>query len=168
MIDWSGWELIGEDAEALYHDGHLPLDWRTKATALIAYGHEVDRGAALTCFADGVRVFHGVKCGAPPGEWYGGDWIDWSTSSSGAPEGWQYAGDHVWCPIDPDDDSECAGRPDIFCFGLEPGEHADLIGADKEVRVACRTAPPGVHLITAGEGWPWWSRIIGPVTVVVL
>ena len=155
------WELIGEDCDsgALVHDGTLPLDWHTKAKALLS--SDMDRGEASDSWPT-ATVLHGWRCWAPPGEWYGGEWITWAENDDG-PEGWCNvgAGEHFWCTEDPDDDSECAGRPDILCLGLNKWD-------DQAVRAACKSAPPEIHLVTAGEGWPWLSRVIGPVTVVAL
>lgn len=156
-----GWELFGEDAEALVHDGRLPLDWRTKTKAMQAYAGEIDRSAAIDGWHS-ATMRHGYNCWAPPGEWYGGTWVDWPIDpedDQDGPPGWWNVGEHTWCPVDADDDSECADRADILCLGLDKWD-------DDAVRAACESAPLEVHLVTAGEGWPWLSRIIGPVTVV--
>lgn len=154
------WELLGENCESLYHDGHLPLDWRTKAKALL--NCDLGRYEAMESWST-ATVHHGWKCWAPPGEWYGGEYITWQEQTQDGPEGWCNVGEHVWCSPDPDlgDEGECADRPDILCLHLERWD-------DPYIRAACDSAPPEVHLVTAGEGWPWLSRIIAPVTVVDL
>lgn len=149
------WELAGADCEVICHPGLLPLDWRTKARALLAYTHEVDRGAALESLPT-AKVVHGVDCWAPPGEWYGGTYIAWADRGD-APDGWWPVGDHGECGTEY---RECAGD-DTLCLDLDAYHQAAISDC-------CAKAPPGVHLVTAGEGWPWYSRVIGPVTVVTL
>lgn len=154
------WELVGENCEAMYHPGLLPLDWHTKAKALLAYAGEVDRWAAQQSLAT-AQLRHGVECHAPPGEWYGGTFITWSDQGD-APEGWWTVGEHGEC-VDPDDPNagECANQPDILCLHLDEHYESTMVAV-------CAAVSGMVDLVTAGEGWPWFSRVIGPVTVLVL
>lgn len=154
-----GWSLIGEDCDALVHDGHLPLDWHTKAKALLD-GGDLGRREAWQSWPT-ATVHHAWEIWAPPGDYYGGTLVECDRCDQDGPPGWRNVGEHVWCPLDADDDSECADSADILCLKLDKWD-------DDAVRAACESAPPEVHLVTAGEGWPWLSRIIGPVTVVDL
>lgn len=156
------WELIGEDCEAMYHPGVLPLDWRTKAKALLAYAGEVDREAALLSLSI-AKVVHGVCCWAPPGEWYGGTCIAWSDQGD-APDGWWAVGEHSQCEDDPGPHDPAAAEceeDDILCLRLD-GHYPTTLER------ICALMPESIHLVTAGEGWPWFSRVIHAVTVVVL
>lgn len=164
----TGWELIGEDFEAIGARGHLPLDWRTKAKALIA--HE-DRESALESLASAI-VKHGWICIAPPGEGYGSEYYNWDDA---APvevcPGWVELGEeHEWCfdPGDPGDGAECC-HDDIICLCLT-GSYDEMDSKDIWAAVisVCESAPPEIGLVCPGEGWPWVSRNLGPCTVVIL
>ena len=153
------WDLIGEDADAIYTTELLPLDWRTKAKACIAWGQEVDRPSACEMWATRrPAVVRGFECWAPPGEWYGGTYVTWAdVSTVNAPPGWCWLDvDHEECA---GDYSECDGRPDIVCLDARPG---------KSFQDACAEAPESVHLVSAGYGHEWLSRITRPCTVAVL
>lgn len=53
------WELVHEDA--MVHVGHLPLDWRTKAKALLAYAAKTGDADALDRFPlSGIHAKHDV------------------------------------------------------------------------------------------------------------
>lgn len=150
----NGWDLIGEDADALFHDGLLPLDWRTKARALHDYAHHVDRFEAVEAWQnrDELDLRHGSVCWAPPGEWYGGEYVVWADTPQDSPDGWVNVGEHS-------DHAEHGA--DVMCLRLDGYD-------DAKVRYWCSVAPPSIHLITCGEGWPWLSRILRPCTVLVL
>lgn len=160
------WELVGEDYDCVCHDGLLPLDWRTKAASLLWWRGEVgDWGAALAMARDTkIRPEHGVECWATPvSGWYGSTWIT-AEQPTTEPPGWLEMDDqHELC--DPVlCDSECAGRPDILCLGLDDGDPL----RDVAVGFACAMAPASVTLITAGVDDVWMSRVVRPVTVVRL
>jgi hypothetical protein len=160
----AGWDLIGEDCEAMVHDGHLPLDWRTKAKALQAHD---DKACALDCFPlSGIEVVHGALVKAPPGEWFEsgrGEYYTWNdTPPDETPDGW------FWTDVE---HTDCAWRefpysaadiPEVVCLGLDSWPAGDTIA------VAARNAGPEVSCVTPGEGWPWLCRVVRPVTVVVL
>lgn len=146
------WYLIGEDAEAMAGDTLLPLDWRTKAQALKAWAREVGEPFDLH-HLHRATVHHGVRCWAPPGEYYGDQYYDWSLSK---PIGGGWIELQDYCYLEDDDDFEDA-------IVLDLDRHNDELLAN--VR-AC--AAPEIHLVSAGDGWPWWSRVIGPATIVVL
>lgn len=162
LLAEAGWELVGEDYEAIFAHGTRPLDWRTKADALLAYAGEVDREAALLSLGT-AKVVHGVCCWAPPGEWYGGTYIAWSDQGD-APNGWWAVGEHTQCENKPGPQFPVPGECEesgILCLRLD-GHYPTTLGR------ICALMPESIHLVTAGEGWPWFSRVILAVTVVVL
>ena len=159
------WDLIGEDAEAIAADGTLPLDWRTKAKGLRAWANEVGDYVDVKRLRD-ATVCHAFRCWAPPGEWYGGWWITWHRRNADG-GGWiELDDEHTWCTGNEDiAEGECAGHNDVLCLGFDPLDR-DTEHINAAIGMALAYAPPSVHIVCAGEGWPWYSRKIADVTVV--
>lgn len=160
------WDLIGEEAEEIATGGTLPLDWRTKAKGLRGWLNQAGDYVDLKRLRN-ASVHHAFRCWAPPGEWYGGEWI--TRDRDHASGGWAELDQcHDWCTgnehIEP---GECAGRADVLCLGFDP-EDRDTALIHAAVGMALAYAPATVHVVCPGEGWPWLSRIIGPCTVVVI
>lgn len=157
----TGWTMIGEDCDAIGCEGLLPLDWRTKAKGLLAHD---DRWVALESLRT-AKVHHGYRCDAPPGEYYGSEWWVWTDKDPAKAEvlpGWVELDECHYCGGD------CGGGH-IVCLDIEPVD-SGISDEDEWAAVAsvCESAPPEVHLVTAGDGRPWMSRLIGPCTVVTL
>lgn len=155
------WDLVGEDASALVHPGHLPLDWRTVACALLSYEHDTDRAAAEDVWTSlewgekAAIVKHAWEVWAPPGEWYDGTYYTWHQPQEDVP-GWATLGEQSV------DGCEC-GYDEVVCLGLDKWDQ----GIIRTVADAL-AGEPTIRLIAPGEGWPWLSRIINPATVVLL
>lgn len=128
-------------------DELLPRDWRTKAQALGCWRRLTGEPVDLH-YLHRATVHYGVRCWAPPGEYYGGQYYDWFSEPV---DGWIELEDCCYL-----EDSEPPGDALIL-----PEFSGRLAGRFR------RTAHQ-VHLIAAGEGEPWWSRVIGPATIVVL
>ncbi len=154
------WDLVGEDYDAIAHHGHLPLDWHTKAKALL--GCDLGRFEAAEWLPlSKMQVVHGWLVKAPPGEWWGSDYYTWTDKlPADEPDGWRWTDE---------DHQECAGsgypcsyldEPGVLCLGF------DSWPADDSIAVAARDAGPEVVAIAVGEGWPWLCRQVGPVTIV--
>lgn len=161
------WELAGEDYDCVYHDGRLPLDWRTKARALLWWRAEVgDWGAALHMARDReIRPVHGVECWAsPPTGWYGATWVTSQDPADDMPDWLEEDDVHELCSALDELGNECEGHPDILCLGLDSTDPLRDVAA----RFACSLAPATVNLVTAGMDCPWFSRVVTPVTIVRL
>jgi hypothetical protein len=158
------WELVGDDAEAMCHDGHLPLDWRSKARALQAHD---DKTCALSCFPlSSLPIAHGWEIFAPPeSEWWGGTILATTPSPNTPPQGWCWSDTpHEDCcgPEPVDGDTEPCAWADVEgvqCHALDPSADIAKVAAN---------APPEVKCIVTRHGDEWLCRIVGPVTVVDL
>ena len=152
------WSLVGENAGALVCDAVLPLDWHTVALALLAYAKEVGRHEAKELLGAGLKARLGVKCWAPPGEWFGGEYYSWADQPAGTPDGWVVIGEHG------DECHQECERPDVLCVWFL----ASGVLEDARAKVKEWSVPPNVNVVAAGPGVPWLCRVIGPVTVVDL
>ena len=144
------WYLIGEDAGAMACDELLPRDWRTKARALKAWSLLVGEPFSMHWLHQ-AKVHHGVRCWAPPGEYYGSYYYDWCTAPV---DGWVELTEY--CHETDDDDYGDVVILDLDHYG------AILIG------LVCAAVAPEIHLVSAGDGWPWMSRVVSPATIVTL
>lgn len=166
-----GWDLLGEDYDAMCHEGHLPLDWRTKAKALLAYAAEIGKPDAIEWLPlSNITVDHGVEhWAAPDTEWWGSTYVSCNKAPNPAPEGWHWSEDTHddcgglgKCPM--------ADSEGVICFGgRAPVVEGQMVGDRTLVAdlfAAAAAAGPEVRCITTGFGDEWLCRAIGPVTVV--
>lgn len=167
----SGWMVMGEDSEAISHEGTLPQDWRTFAKAMLGYANMIGKAEALEVWESiqpderAGMVRHGWSCWAPPGRWYGGEYTAWFNPATEPYPGWTELEDHDCGPVDPNEPCHTESDPALVCLGMGPD---DDDAAGEALAKACTEAPDTVLLISAGNGYPWLSRIIGPQTIVVL
>lgn len=161
----TAWDLLGEDYDAMFCGELLPLTWRTKAKALLAYAAEIGKPDALEWLPlSRITVAHGVVHWAPPeSEWWGGEYVSCDKAPTPAPHGW-YWSEQVH--------EQCGDFGGIQCVSHDLPDAVCLVGTTPfkpttaDLFRAARAAGPEIHCITTGGGDEWLCRVIGPATVV--